>query len=397
MNLPSAELTDASGDMQSPLPIAALAGVTATVTVFALAQGLSYPLFTFLMQEQGLPPAMIGLSAAMTPLGIIVSAPLVPRLTRIASAPALAIVCAILAAVLLAAVGWLQNTVAWYLLRFLIGVAIDPLYVLSEVWMISLAPAARRGRIMGLYTAIVGAGFAGGPLTLFLVGTKGWAPFLIGIGAFLVCVVILLVIARRLPSMNDDHTPIPLSNFLRLAPALLLATAVAAAFEQSTLSLLPVYGAAYGILPQGISALLTVMIAGNIVLQLPFGLLAERFAPRHLLVVCAAVSGLGVLLLPVLIETLAVWPLLFVVGATGYGIYTMALIELGNRFSGSALVAGNAAFAVMWGIGGIAGPPGAGFAIQIAGVQGLPAVLAAICMALVGFAVYRERARRSVA
>ncbi len=387
-------MTETAAQTRPPLPVAALAGVTATVTVFALAQGLSYPLFTFLMQEQGLPPAMIGLSAAMTPLGIIVSAPLVPWLTRIAGAPALAVVCAILAAVLFACVGWLQNFWAWFLLRFLIGVAIDPLYVLSEVWMISLAPAARRGRIMGLYTAIVGAGFAGGPLTLFLVGTKGWAPFVIGIGAFLACVLILLVIAKWLPSMTEDRTPVPLRNFVQLAPALLLATAVAAAFEQSVLSLLPVYGAAYGILPHGMSALLTVMIAGNIVLQLPFGLMAERFAPRHLLLICAGVSAVGVMLLPVFIETLAVWPLLFVVGATGYGIYTMALIELGNRFTGSALVAGNAAFAVMWGIGGIAGPPGSGFAMQLGGVQGLPAVLAAMCLALIAFAAYRERVRR---
>ncbi|APH74637.1 MFS transporter [Aquibium oceanicum] len=387
-------MTEAAAQTRPPLPVAALAGVTATVTVFALAQGLSYPLFTFLMQEQGLPPAMIGLSAAMTPLGIIVSAPLVPRLTRIAGAPALAIACAIFAAVLLAGVGWLQNLWAWFLLRFLIGVAIDPLYVLSEVWMISLAPDARRGRIMGLYTAIVGAGFAGGPLTLFLVGTKGWAPFLIGIGAFLACILILIVIARRLPSMTEDRTHVPLKSFIHLAPALLLATAVAAAFEQSVLSLLPVYGAAYGILPHGMSALLTVMIAGNIVLQLPFGLMAERFAPRHLLLVCAGVSAFGVLLLPALIETVAVWPLLFVVGATGYGIYTMALIELGNRFTGSALVAGNAAFAVMWGLGGIAGPPGSGFAMQLGGVQGLPAVLAAMCLALIVFAAYRERVRR---
>ena len=169
---------------------------------------------------------------------------------------------------------------------------------------------------------------------------------------------------------------------------------MAAAFEQSVLSLLPVYGAAYGILPHGMSALLTVMIAGNIVLQLPFGLMAERFAPRHLLLICAGVSAVGVMLLPVFIETLAVWPLLFVVGATGYGIYTMALIELGNRFTGSALVAGNAAFAVMWGIGGIAGPPGSGFAMQLGGVQGLPAVLAAMCLALIAFAAYRERVRR---
>ena len=33
------------------------------------------------------------------------------------------------------------------------------------------------------------------------------------------------------------------------------------------------------------------------------------------------------------------------------------LIELGERFSGAMLVAGNAAFALMWGVGGIAVPP----------------------------------------
>jgi len=378
----------------APLPVAALAGVTATVTVFALAQGLSYPLFTFLMQEQGMPPALIGLSAAMTPLGIIASAPFVPRLTRLVGGPALAIACAFTASVLLFLVGWLQNGWAWFLLRFLIGVAIDPLYVLSEVWMISLAPAARRGRIMGLYTAIVGAGFAGGPLTLYLVGTAGWAPFGIGIAAFLACVVILAAIGPRLPTMLDDHAAVPLKDFLHLAPALLMATAVAAAFEQSVLSLLPVYGAAYGIAAVTMSALLTVMISGNIVLQLPLGLIAERISPRLLLIACAGISAAGAALMPLLIQTVAIWPLLFVVGATGYGIYTMALIELGNRFTGSALVAGNAAFAVMWGIGGIAGPPGAGFAIQAFGPQGLPVVMVAMCAALVVFALYREKVRR---
>jgi MFS family permease len=383
----------AAPSRSAPMPVAALAGVTATVTVFALAQGLSYPLFTFLMQEQGMPPALIGLSAAMTPLGIIASAPFVPKLTRAVGAARLAVACALIAALLLFLVGWLQNAWAWFLLRFLIGVAIDPLYVLSEVWMISLAPPARRGRVMGLYTAIVGAGFAGGPLTLVIVGSAGWAPFAIGIAAFLICAAILLVIGPRLPSMVDGHAAVPLGSFIHLAPALLMATAVAAAFEQSVLSLLPVYGAAYGIAATTMAALLTVMISGNIVLQLPLGLLAERVSPRLLLIGCAAISAAGAALMPLLIETIAIWPLLFVVGATGYGVYTMALIELGNRFAGAALVAGNAAFAVMWGIGGIAGPPGAGFAIQAFGPQGLPAVMVAMCVALVVFALYRERAR----
>lgn len=375
-------------------PWAALVGVTATVSVFAIAQGLSYPLFTFLMQGQSMSAGLIGLSAAMTPLGIIVSAPLIPYATRLVGATRLAILCAVLAAVLLALIGYLQNAFAWFALRFLVGVAIDPLYVLSEVWMISLAPPGKRGRVMGLYTAIVGAGFAAGPLSLILVGTQGWAPFMVGIGAFLCCALCLVVVRRRLPGMDDDHTTASLSQFLRLAPALLMAVSVTAGFEQAMLALFPVYGAAYGVGEGMMSSLLAIMIAGNIVLQIPLGLAAERISPRLLMVGCAAITAASTLLLPVAIGSGAIWPLVFVVGGFSYAIYSMALVELGNRFTGAALIAGNAAFAVMWGIGGIAGPPGAGLAMQATRAEALPVVLAGACVALVAFALWRERRRQ---
>ena len=53
---------------------AALAGVTAALAMFGAAQGLSSPLFTLLMQKQCMSPGLIGLSAAMMPLGLILSA-----------------------------------------------------------------------------------------------------------------------------------------------------------------------------------------------------------------------------------------------------------------------------------------------------------------------------------
>ena len=61
---------------------AAIIGVIATVSVFAIAQGLTYPLLSFILQRQGVSPGLIGLSAAMTPIGFIVSSPLIPWLTR---------------------------------------------------------------------------------------------------------------------------------------------------------------------------------------------------------------------------------------------------------------------------------------------------------------------------
>ena len=69
-------------DIADKTPWAAITGIIATVSVFAIAQGLSYPLLSFILQRQGVSPSMIGLSAAMTPIGFIVSSPLIPALAR---------------------------------------------------------------------------------------------------------------------------------------------------------------------------------------------------------------------------------------------------------------------------------------------------------------------------
>jgi MFS family permease len=371
-------------------PWAAIAGVIATVSVFAIAQGLSYPLLSFILERQGTSAALIGLSAAMTPLGIVASAPLIPPLAQRFGAGATALSCAGLSALLLALIGWTQDVSAWFALRFLLGAAINPLYVLSEVWIIALPPPSLRGRVMGIYTAIISAGFAAGPLTLILVGSEGWPPFLVGIAAFLVCGTSLACVLPRLPKVDDGRGEASVRRFLPKAPVLLLAVVVAAAFEQAALSLLPVYGLAYGLGEAGMSALLAVLIAGNIALQVPLGLAAERLTPRTVLIACAAGTALGCLLLPSLIGTALQWPLAFIWGALAYGIYTVALVELGERFSGSMLIAGNAAFALMWGAGGMAGPAGTGAVMGAMGVQGLPVTLGLLCVVLAALAFIRR-------
>jgi hypothetical protein len=80
----------------------------------------------------------------------------------------------------------------------------------------------------------------------------------------------------------------------------------------------------------------------------------------------------------------------------GYGVYTMALVEMGNRFSGSALVAGNAAFGLMWGVGGMIGPPTAGFSMQMVGPAGLPILIAVLSGFLIVFSTFRSFVRRRV-
>jgi len=157
---------------------------------------------------------------------------------------------------------------------------------------------------------------------------------------------------------------------------------VAAGFEQTVLALLPVYGAEYGISSFDMSALLTVMIAGNIAMQVPLGLLAERFSARPVRLACIGLTVLGCALLPLLIRTPAIWPCLFLWGSASYGIYTMSIVELGERFTGKTMMAGNAAFAMVWGIGGIAMPPLSGGVMALIGAPGLPLTLGLMCSVL---------------
>lgn len=361
---------------------AAIAGVIATVAVFAIAQGLTYPLLSFILERQGASSTMIGLSAAMTPLGFILSGPVIPSLVRRFGAGGLALFCAGLGAVWLALIGWTQDVWLWFPLRFLLGFSINPLYVISETWLITLAHPARRGRLMGIYTSIVSAGFAAGPLTLAIVGTEGQMPFVVGVVAFLGCALCLVAVLPRLPDIADAEGEASVARFVPAARLLLFAVLATAAFEQSILSLTAIYARGYGSSEAMTAALLSVLIAGNIALQVPFGMIAERIGSRKGLLLCALACVAGCALLPVLFDTLLIWPLAFVLGAVSFGMYTMSLIELGTRFSGSMLIAGNAAFAMFWGIGGIAGPPVTGAFMDVVGIQGLPLALGTLCAVL---------------
>jgi MFS family permease len=244
---------------------------------------------------------------------------------------------------------------------------------------------------MGLYSSIVSGGFAIGPLSLGLVGTQGWPPFMIGIGAFLLCGLIVLAVVPRLPTMPHEGEATSVGGFFRLAPLILFAVFTAAAFEQVVLSLFAVFGAEVGSAEERVAALITCFVAGNAVLQVLLGRVAEQFGSARTLLFCALASLAGCLLLTPTVSSWLIWPLVFVWGGVSFGLYTMSLIQLGERFTGQALIAGNAAFALVWGIGGIVGSPATGLAMQLIGHQGLPASLGLLCCVLAVFLTAERR------
>lgn len=377
------------GGSDAGFAVAPFAAVLAMVALFVAAFGLSYPLLALLLEQRGYSATLIGLNAAMLPVGLLVAAPMFPSLARCIGGPPLALICCLLLAVSLLAMAATPALWVWFPARIVQGLAIAGLFMLSETWVNLMAPRRLRARLLAVYGIVAAAGFGAGPAALAVTGIDGWPPFLLGICTTLAAFVLVLLTGRRLPRFSA-HGMGSVLAFLPAAPWLLLLVLASAAFDQAASAMLPIYMVDRGQTVIAATLVVAVLAAGNVVLQFPLGWLADRWSREGAAMLCLGATALSGLILPLVIALpLALWPLLFVWGAAGYGLYTIALTILGDRFSGGDLLSGNAAFALMWGIGGLAGPAVSGLLMDRFGADALPLSVAAVFVVLL-FLLHRS-------
>ena len=347
-----------------------LAAIIGMVSVVGLTWGLTGPLLNLILEERGTSATLIGINGAMTGLGALAITPFVPRLvSRFGALPLIFVSLAGSAAAFLL-LRAIEAYSAWLAIRFGLGMAIVILFVISEVWINQIADDGNRGRLLGIYAACLSAGFGVGPLLVDVLGTKGWAPFIagtamIGFAGF----VITLVGPNRPTFENKRHTPF--ITYLKASPIPLIGGIIYGAAETGVFGLLPVFGVKSGFSVGLSAAMLAAVAAGNIVLQYPVGWLADRLKPVHVLIGCATVGIAGGIALPLLAETLALWPLLFLWGGTITGVYTISLTMLGHQYKGLALAGANAALIAAYNLGTLGGLPFLGQAMDLIEPDGL--------------------------
>ena len=272
--------------------------------------------------------------------------------------------------------------------------AIATLFILSEAWVVQYAGDQHRGKVVAIYGAILAASFGTGPALVGWIGIYGWAPFIISSIVILLSVVPLSLLRDEATTEVEESSAGNLFAFAAKAPALLAAVGIFAIFDTATLSFIPVYRLQSGLDVSTAALALSALIIGNVVLQFPIGWLADRIPKRRVLTGCTALTILFASLLPIAMSTPWRWPTLVLLGASAYGIYTVSLAELGDRFQGHELVTGSAALAVVWGLGALFGSILGGWAMSHFGPHGLPLFLALCYAALLAIILLRDTARR---
>jgi MFS family permease len=364
-----------------------VATVTVGITVFAVAQGLTYPLISLLLAQRGASDTIVGLNAAAFMSGLGTSVLVVPALTRRLRAAHVIVGGLLGAALVLAGFAMTDDLAAWFVLRFALGFCVNAIYVFGEAWLNAATADPVRGRVSGLYGAGMSAGFVLGPLAIPLFGTEDGLAFA-GCAVLVSLVAFVLGLMSRRTRIEPGKLDLAdLPRFARAAPLLLFLVLAFGFVDATALSLAPLHLTAGGASAAAAATFIAVMHMGMIVAQPFLGILLDKADRWRVAAGCLAVTGLAFgLLIAAPATGLLVWPLGAIGGAAFFGIYISALAILGREHGGALLVAGASAFSLAYAAGGLIGPtiagslgdlvPGATFApIALLGVGGAMVVL----------------------
>lgn len=367
-----------------------LGAVILSMLGVGLTLGSSYPLTALILERWGESSTLIGVSGAMVPLAVLLIMPFAPGLIgRLGTVPTMVMGCAIGSLALLA-MPLLPDPMVWLVLRFLMGVGIAFPLLVGETWINTVATDAIRGRVVATYAAAFFAGFGSGSLLLGAVGLEGWPPFLVVAGALLLAMLPLVLVYRLAPPI-ELHAETGLSRAFGKAPVVMVAAFVAGFTEILSFSLLSVYGLRTGLTEGEALLLLSVVVFGGVILQAPIGWAADRFSRTGIL----AAIGVGLVafaaLLPLVLPLGRIGLVVaFLLGGMVLGTYSIGLAVLGESYAPGELAVANAAFLMLYQLGGLIGPPVSGFSMSVWPPHGFIAMLVLAGLGLALFVLLRR-------
>ena len=363
--------------------------VTTAVICVGLALGITLPLVSLRLDEWGYDAFAIGVMAAIPAVGMLVGAKITARLAGwlgTENAMRLVMVCSAISVGLLAV--W-PSYALWLVLRLVLGVSLTVTFVLGESWINQLIEDRLRGRLVAVYGSAFALSQLCGPLLLGVIGTDDDIGFWLSSGLLLLGFVLLLQ-ATGAPVVDAASTSgKALMGFVRKLPAVAWAVMLFAAFEAMTLTLLPVYLIREGFDAQRALFMVGAVVIGDAALQVPIGWLADKLSRTTLYKACGLVLLVSSLAIPALLQSVLIWPVLVLFGASAGGLYTLSLILIGQRYRDDALVRANAHIAMLWGIGSLLGPLSTGAASQWLSSHALPVLIAIAALVFIVLAWQR--------
>lgn len=285
----------------------------------------------------------------------------------------------------------------WLFMRFLTGFALAGLYVVSESWLNSAASNRNRGRLLSVYMATTYACLAAGQYLLAFTDPASFAPF-IAVSILVSLALVPISLTRSAAPQIATHEWVSLRELAAISPLGFAACLLVGVSQGALLGMGAVYGKMAGLDTGEIAVLMSLPYLLVVLVLFPLGMISDRFDRRAVLVGLNALVGLCAVA-AALVGAADLWRLvaLFTVyGGLSATVYSVAVAHANDSLAQEKMLAASAQLVFVFGIGSVAGPLAAGWAMGTFGPAAFFVLGAGVHLLVAAFALHRMRVRPPV-
>lgn len=246
------------------------------------------------------------------------------------------------------------NLPAWIFFRFLNGLSLAALYIVIESWMLNHSNIKNRGIVLSLYMIAFLSSQSVSQQLLSFIDIDSTTPYLIS--AILTSVGIIPVgLSTKKIVLEFSYEPISFGKIIKTSPFGVIGCLTAGLILSAFYSFFPLYSLSIGIPAEN---LMSITIAGGVVLQWPVGYLSDYFDRRK--------SILAVVLVSLVLAGVSfgydgdshniIYVIMFLVGGFFYALYPLSIAQVCDHLKHEQITTATALMLIAFGIGSVLGP-----------------------------------------
>ncbi len=286
---------------------------------------------------------------------------------------------------------------AWILLRALAGFAFAGAAMIVESWLNERTDRSYRGRVFGVYTMVNLAATTGGQLLAAVGDPAGHVLFVLA-AIFYSLSLVPSALTKTAQPKPLVQTGLDLRVLIRNSPLAVVGVFLIGMSNSTFGTLGVVYGSQVGLDVSSIALMMSLSLLAGSLVQAPVGLLSDRIDRRIVLVALAALAAVTDLyfILARPESAMAILIAASVFGMAIYSMYPVLAAHANDHASADDFLKISGGLLLVFGVGGIVGPIGAGIAMSWSPASMFVTTLVAH-LALLAYGLYRMRKREAVA
>ena len=279
-------------------------------------------------------------------LGAFRSGRIIERIGHIRSYAAFAGLVAAATAVMPLLVG----SLAWVVLRAIVGFGCAGIFITTESWLNAKARPSERGRVFSIYMVGTFLALALGQLLIARADIKAVAPFNVIVALF--AVALIMVTSARAEAPRVSAAVLPYGVLAQAAPIALVGCALSGLVGGVFYALVPAWMQDQDVARETIALFMLVTVLGGFAFQIPVGRLSDRFDRRIVLAFLSlgfAVTAFAIVLLPRSLPMIL--PEAFLLGGFMSTLYPVCIAHANDRMPADRVVAVSGRLILVNGIG----------------------------------------------